>query len=203
MGRTSDARQRLIDAALGLIWDESYGAVTIDDICRRADAGKGSFYHFFPDKAALAIAALEDMWATQWKPLLDTHLSPAVPPALRFPAYLEAVVAYQRALARQHGKVLGCPLCSIGNEVCHSQAAVSTAIREIMDRKRRYFESSLRDALAAGALEPCDPTEKASALYALVNGLLSQARIMNDLKLLDYLPHLGIELLKARPPVAA
>ena len=33
MGRTSDANERLMDAALDLIWEESYGAVTIDDIC--------------------------------------------------------------------------------------------------------------------------------------------------------------------------
>ena len=43
MGRTSDADQRLKQAALDLMWEESYGAVTIDDICQRADVKKGSF----------------------------------------------------------------------------------------------------------------------------------------------------------------
>ena len=47
MGRTSDADERLKDAALALIWEESYGAVTIDDICNRAEVKKGSFYYFF------------------------------------------------------------------------------------------------------------------------------------------------------------
>ena len=56
MGRTSDANERLMDAALDLIWEESYGAVTIDDICKRADVKKGSFYYFFDSKAALATA---------------------------------------------------------------------------------------------------------------------------------------------------
>ena len=37
MGRTSDADERLMTAALDLMWEESYGAVTIDDICKRAD----------------------------------------------------------------------------------------------------------------------------------------------------------------------
>jgi len=32
----------LMEAALDLIWEESYGAVTIDDICKRADVKKGS-----------------------------------------------------------------------------------------------------------------------------------------------------------------
>ena len=63
MGRTSDADERLKDAALALIWEESYGAVTIDDICKRAEVKKGSFYYFFESKAELAVAALEKMWA--------------------------------------------------------------------------------------------------------------------------------------------
>ena len=47
MGRTSDAKERLMAAALDLTWEESYGAITIDDICRRAGVKKGSFYYFF------------------------------------------------------------------------------------------------------------------------------------------------------------
>ena len=58
MGRTSDANERLMDAALDLIWEESYGAVTIDDICTRAGVKKGSCYYFCRSKSELAFAAL-------------------------------------------------------------------------------------------------------------------------------------------------
>ena len=57
MGRTSDADERLMTAARDLMWEESYGSVTIDDICARAGVKKGSFYYFFDSKAALAVAA--------------------------------------------------------------------------------------------------------------------------------------------------
>ena len=59
MGRTSNADDRLKDAAIALMWEESYGAVTIDDICRRADVKKGSFYYFFDSKADLAATAFK------------------------------------------------------------------------------------------------------------------------------------------------
>ena len=59
MGRTSNADERLMTAALDLMWEESYGAVTIDDICQRAEVKKGSFYYFFDSKSHLAVAALE------------------------------------------------------------------------------------------------------------------------------------------------
>ena len=80
MGRTSDANERLMDAALDLIWEESYGAVTIDDICKRADVKKGSFYYFFSSKSELAIAALERMWNEESKPKMDSLFSASVDP---------------------------------------------------------------------------------------------------------------------------
>jgi TetR/AcrR family transcriptional repressor of nem operon len=42
MGRTSNADERLKDAALDLMWEGSYGSITIDDICQRAEVKKGS-----------------------------------------------------------------------------------------------------------------------------------------------------------------
>src|SRR5258705_12988246 len=95
MGRTSDANERLKQAALDLMWEESYGAVTIDDICKRAEVKKGSFYYFFDSKATLAVAALERMWTEEWKPNLDAKFSPSLNPIERFKTYLEAIYPMQ------------------------------------------------------------------------------------------------------------
>jgi TetR/AcrR family transcriptional repressor of nem operon len=63
MGRTSDARQRLMDAAYALICEYSYGAVTIDAICERAQVKKGSFYYFFESKSDLAVTTINAWWS--------------------------------------------------------------------------------------------------------------------------------------------
>src|SRR5512138_1338390 len=62
MGRTSDAKEKLLDVAFELIWDNSYGGVSVDQICERAGVNKGSFYHFFGSKADLAVAAYQEHW---------------------------------------------------------------------------------------------------------------------------------------------
>ncbi len=201
MGRTSDADERLKDAALALIWEESYGAVTIDDICKRADVKKGSFYYFFDSKAALAVAAIEKLWEIHWKPVLDREFSSSVPPLERLANYFRVVHAFQADAKLERGKVLGCPACSIGSEVSTHEINVTDKIREIMMRKRRYYESAIRDAVAEGVIEPCDPAQKTVALVALIDGLLSQSRIMNDPEPLRSLPAMALDLLRPTKPV--
>jgi len=65
-----------------------------------------------------------------------------------------------------------------------------------MSRKRRYYESAIRDAVAQGVIEPRDPAQGALALAALLEGLVSQARIMNDPEVLRQLPAMALGLLR-------
>jgi TetR/AcrR family transcriptional repressor of nem operon len=48
---------RFLDAALEVIRTKGYGATTVDDLCAAAGLGKGSFFHHFESKEALALAA--------------------------------------------------------------------------------------------------------------------------------------------------
>ncbi len=203
MGRTSDAKERLMQAASDLIWEESYGAVTIDDICKRAEVKKGSFYYFFESKSDLSVAALEWLWQTEMKPTLDERFSPSREPLERLRLYLEGVYTYHAENAKKTGKVIGCPMCTLGSEVCTQETKLTDAIRELFARKRRYYESTIRDAMAEGSIEPGDAAQKAMALFALIDGTTTQARIMNNPELLRMLPEMGIALLQPRKPAAA
>ena len=198
MGRTSDAKERLMDAALDLIWEESYGSITIDDICKRADVKKGSFYYFFSSKSELAVAALERMWLKSWKPSMDQRFSPSIDPLTRLTTYLESIYDKQVAIKQEHGKVLGCPIVSMGTETCTNEQSVNGKIRELLNRKRRYYESAIRDAVAEGLIEPCDPAEKAVAIAGLIEGIVCQCRIMNDPEVAKHLPEMGLRLLGAK-----
>ncbi len=205
MGRTSDANQRLMTAALDLMWEEGYSAVTIDEICSRADVRKGSFYYFFKSKAELAIASLEKLWVDEWKPRLDREFSASVAPLDRITNYLNGLHARQAENIKQHGKVLGCPVGSMGCEVSTLEAEVNAKVREIIAMKRRYFETAIRDGMADGSISPGDPAQKAQSLEFLMQGALSEARIMNSAEILRTLPSSVFEMLKAKtaPPVGA
>jgi len=202
MGRTSDADQRLKQAALDLMWEESYGAVTIDDICQRAGVKKGSFYYFFKSKAELAVAALEKLWTDSWQPSLDRAFSSSIEPLARFQGYFDAIYQNQLETKVKYGKVLGCPVCSVGSEVSTQEVDVAGAVRALMARKLKYYESAIRDAVAQGVIEECDPAQEALALLGLLEGLISQARIMNDPEVLRRLPEMALGLLRVKSNVA-
>jgi len=187
-----------MQAALDLIWEESYGSVTIDQICQRADVKKGSFYYFYKSKANLAIAAFEKLWKETWKPSLDQCFSPSLDPLIRITNHLETFYANQVGIKAKYGKVLGCPVCSIGSEISTQEVDVTAVVREMVSRKRRYYESAIRDAVAQGVIEPCDPVQESMALLGLLEGLVSQARIMNDPEILRKLPAMALGLLRVK-----
>ena len=62
MARVNDTREKLLGAALQLVWEEGVGSASVDEICAKAQVRKGSFYHFFKSKAELVMAALEAHW---------------------------------------------------------------------------------------------------------------------------------------------
>jgi TetR/AcrR family transcriptional repressor of nem operon len=191
-------KERLTDAAMDLIWENSYGATSVDAICDRAGAKKGSFYYFFKSKSELAAAALESDWKKR-KADMDSIFSATVPPLERLERYFDFVHDRLAQVQRKCGSILGCPLMSIGSEVSTQDELLRAKVQEILDRKIRYFESAIRDAHSQGLIEAPDAKAKAKGLFACYQGTLAQARIHNNLELLREFRHVALDILGAKP----
>jgi TetR/AcrR family transcriptional repressor of nem operon len=183
MGRVSDAKQRLMDAVLELIWTGSYGTTTIDQICEKAGVKKGSFYYFFESKAQLAAEAFDDRWQVI-RMELDGIFSATIPPMERLKKYCDFAYQVQLEIRTKYGRVLGCPQFSLGCEVCTQEDILQQKVQRMLDYKRKYIESAIRDAHADGVVDAPDPGAKAKMIMAYYEGLLTQARIQNDLEVL-------------------
>jgi TetR/AcrR family transcriptional repressor of nem operon len=201
MGRTSDAKERLMEAVRKLIWEGSYGSTTIDQICEKAGVKKGSFYYFFDSKADLAVTAMEEEWQKR-RSELDAIFSPTVPPLERLRRYCEYAYRLQAEIHAKCGCVLGCPLFSLGAEVSTQEDALRRKVQEILDYKRQYLESAIRDAHAAGLADAPDAAGKARMLFAYYQGLLTEARIHNSLEVLETGLRDTYELIGAKMPEA-
>ena len=185
---------RLMDAAMDLMWENSYNAMSVDAICERAVAKKGSFYYFFKSKSELAAAALEADWAKK-KAEMDSIFSPTVPPLERFDRYFDFVHDRLAQLQKKCGSILGCPFVSVGSEVSTQDQSVRETIDRIMDTKLNYFISTVRDAQAKRLIDAPDPVAKAKALFSCYQGTMAQARIQNDVELLREFKKVARDLL--------
>src|SRR5215470_16910683 len=202
MPRVSDIKERLAEAAMDLIWENSYGATSVDAICERAGARKGSFYYFFKSKSELAAAALEGDWR-KCKADMDTIFSATVPPLERFERYFEFVHDRLAEIQKKCGSILGCPLLTVGSEVSTQDEMLREKVQEILDRKVRYFESAIRDAHSQGLIVAPDAKAKAKGLFACYQGTLAQARIENNLEPLREFKHFARDILGATQGIAA
>src|SRR6202050_212157 len=90
------ARCRLLDAAVSVIRRKGYAATSVDELCASAGVTKGGFFHHFPSKDSLAVAA-----ANYWQESSDTLFAAA--PYHRFDDPLDRVLGYldfRRAMLR-------------------------------------------------------------------------------------------------------
>ena len=187
-------------AATELTWERGYNAVTVDSICERAGVKKGSFYHFFDSKAALAIAAMESAWESRSRPNLDAAFSAGNPPLERLKQYFDALYRMQSEMSKAGGRVLGCPFFSIGMESGGLDPEVWHASQRYVKRKRKYIASAIRDAQAEGLVDVDEADEAAQGVQTLLEGALARSRVMNDPEPLRGLYPQALRLLGAKRP---
>jgi TetR/AcrR family transcriptional regulator, transcriptional repressor for nem operon len=171
------AKTRLLDAALSVIRTKGYTAATVDEICRAAGASKGSFFHYFPDKEALALAAAEHFSAAAAR-LFDAA------PYRQEPNPRERVLRYvdlRSALMRGDFADFTCLLGTMVGEAY----ATHPAIREACDEHIRLHAGEVAQDVAAAkhAYAPGAPwSAESMALFtqAVIQGAFILAKAHDD-----------------------
>src|SRR5260370_41878938 len=108
MGRRSDAKQKLLKVACELIWENSYGGVSVDEICEAAKVHKGSLYHFFRTKEDVAVAACGNLWETE-QAAMDRLFSSHVKPLDRSSHCCNHVYQAQKGKSHKQGQICASP----------------------------------------------------------------------------------------------
>jgi TetR/AcrR family transcriptional regulator, transcriptional repressor for nem operon len=179
VGRTSDARQRLIEAAADLFGHRAYSAIGVAEICARAGVNKGSFYYFFESKEALALAVVDRHWAgqeAQWRSILTK----AEPFTERLRQLFLATAEVQENALTDTGAVTGCLFGSLAVQVSAENAMVRERLRAIFEEQVRLIETTVQEAVDRGELSIDDPAAAARSIVAQLEGLIMFVKLYND-----------------------
>ncbi len=173
-------KRKLIDAAHALIWANSYTQVSVDDICRKAEVRKGSFYHFFPSKSSLAAAALEDYWHMA-KVEIDALFADNPEPRGQLKAICRSILEEQKESLASTGTVCGCPYAMVGTELGANNEALHHLSETLSERYCKYLEKLLKNAVKAGLIDKTGLAHKARDMHVYIMGALLLARLTNSL----------------------
>ncbi|HUC85061.1 MAG TPA: TetR/AcrR family transcriptional regulator [Candidatus Acidoferrales bacterium] len=186
MGRTSDAQEKLLAVAFDLIHENSYGTVSVDQICHRARVNKGSFYYFFKTKTDLVVAAYEEHWRLKL-PEYESIFAKQIPPLRRLSLWCKYVFNVQKERRTRYGHACGCPYTSLGGELATRDPKVQHISQDLMERHVKFLLGAIDDAQREGQAAPGDARVKAELVHSFVIGLSLRAKIYNDLKVLRHM----------------
>ena len=198
MAKPGVTKDKLIQVAFDLIWDSSYGSVSVGDICDRAGVNKGSFYHFFESKADLAVEAYEQHW-NEKRPLMDRMFSPQVPPLERLQNWCRFILEMQKEKAEKYGHVCGCPYASVGAEVATQDEKIRLKSEELMNYGRKYIESAIADAIRADLVSAKDASQASHRVCCLSVGMMVEAKVQNNLDILKDLEPTIMSVIGVKP----
>ena len=179
MGRTSDARVRLLAAAQSLIELHGYSALGVAEICKSADVPKGSFYYFFESKEALALAVLDEQWITQreiWTRILEGDGEPL----RRLRRLFEETEAGLREGQKSCGTVAGCLFGNLTLELSNQTEPIRERLQHIFEAQVAMVEKAVAEAQEHGEVSVLDPHEAARSIVAQLEGQVLFAKLYND-----------------------
>jgi len=141
--RMAPARQKLLDAAMAVIREKGYVATTVDELCARAGVAKGSFFHHFPDKEALAVAA-----ANYWSEMTGALFASA--PYHEHKDPLDRVLGYidfRRALLQGEVPDFTCVVGTMVQEVYVTNPAIRDACDASISGHAEKVEADIAEAM--------------------------------------------------------
>src|ERR1041384_7762000 len=131
-----ETRERLVEAARRLFWEQGYAGTGVAQILEGARARSGSLYYFFPTKEDLLLAVLES-----YQGLLDPAVVRPVFERVRDPierifGILDGYRKQLLATKYQHG----CPIGNLALEVANDLPAARKLVARNFSAWRQVIE---------------------------------------------------------------
>jgi len=145
MPAVRDARTQLLDAAMAVIRAQGYAATSVDELCRAAGVTKGAFFHHFPTKEALGVAAAAHFGAMAAGLFGQAPYRALEDPAERVLGYLD----FRTALLAGELAEFTCLLGTLVQEAYATHPAIREACAAEITGHAATLEGDIAAAMAA------------------------------------------------------
>ena len=192
----SATREILIDKATELFLGRAYGDVGTNELCRAAGVNKGTFYHFFPSKSDLLIAAIKhyaSSFAQAFQKIADSDSTPSLKLTHLFDVPMEANLSWQT----QHGYAQGCLVGNMSLELSGRSEPIRIAVQSAFASWKAPIRAIIEELSAENTLPKIDPDKGADIVIALIQGGLLLAKSHNDPSRIKMLAHGALAHLKS------
>lgn len=188
MGRTSNARDNLIESAMELISSKSYRSVGVQELCDHAGVKKGSFYHFFSSKTELTVATLDMMWDFAKEKFLTPILSMNCSLDEKMELFLNKIYEVNCHSKESYGCIIGCPFGNLAVEMSTLDQEIRNKIEYVFNEWIGCFEQMIKQAIESGELnENTNVRATAEGIVAYIEGLYLIGKTFNSPELLKKL----------------
>jgi len=175
-----DTKERLVASAARLWHAKRYADVGVSEICAEAGVKKGSFYHFFPSKQDLTLAALDRFIEIFNHEFSKAARDPEIPAVDRIQQVFELMYSQQCDAVAATGHVWGCPAGNLAVELSTQDEPIRQKVQQVFELMMEMVEQLLRESVSSGDLPELDITLTAQALLAYIEGVLLVSKTWND-----------------------
>jgi TetR/AcrR family transcriptional repressor of nem operon len=174
MSRPAPAREKILDAALGVIRAKGFSATSVDDLCAAAGVTKGAFFHHFESKEALGVAA-----AQHWSDMTGAFFASAPYHAPADP--LERVLGYlafRREILQGELPEFTCLVGTMAQELHQTSPAIVAACEASISAHAAKVEADIAAAMQERGLDEAHTGWSAQSLALHMQAVLQGAFIL-------------------------
>lgn len=176
----TDTKERLLEAAVGLMLEKGYTATSVDDICGAAKLTKGSFFHYFKNKEELGTAAVKFFYGRMKGMFARCDFAREADPLKRVYGYLDAMIEFSKDTESPK-------CCLIGNfaqELSDTHPAIRDACAECFDDGMGSMREWLAEAKSKYAPRSAiNPAALSSYFTSIAQGSILMAKATRNRKL--------------------
>ena len=174
--KQSETRQNLLNAALSLMLDKGYVATSVDEICAEAKVTKGSFFHYFKSKEALAKVLVEDYAKVMQNNMRESSCCESGDPLDRVYAYLDCMGEMSK-----NPDLKGCLIGTFSQELSETHPEIRELCSKSFEGMAQMFKKDMVAAKAKHAPKASfDAQSLADYFIAVAQGSLILMKAKKD-----------------------